>query len=231
MKIIRGIKIGGLQQKILNLMLIFILALIGVFAAVSVYQQRNLSNTVQQANAEQQASITAISEQTMEAVLETTVSRSTALQAYIANDLFADVRTSVLTLQTFASGLFDHAALFSPHPFYEPDAANDGKASVQVQHEEGVDPAQSEALGLVANMSELMLAMFENSEKLSSCFVATPDGCILYVDDRAGSYFTDTGEVVTFDEDVLEEGSIQCPACGETLEFDLGSDEEEKPEE
>ena len=34
MKIIRGIKIGGLQQKIFNLMLIIILALIGVYGAV-----------------------------------------------------------------------------------------------------------------------------------------------------------------------------------------------------
>ena len=37
MKIIRGIKIGGLQQKILNPMLIFIIALIGAYAAVLYY--------------------------------------------------------------------------------------------------------------------------------------------------------------------------------------------------
>ena len=36
MKIIRGIKIGGLQQKIFNLILIFIIALIGTYTAVSV---------------------------------------------------------------------------------------------------------------------------------------------------------------------------------------------------
>ena len=43
MKIIKGIKIGGLQQKIFNLMLIFIVALIGAYAAVAVYQQKNLN--------------------------------------------------------------------------------------------------------------------------------------------------------------------------------------------
>ncbi|MBQ3356132.1 MAG: SpoIIE family protein phosphatase [Oscillospiraceae bacterium] len=195
MKVIRGIKLGGLQQKIFNLMLIFIIALIGLYAAVSLYQHKNLTGIVQEASASQQASIEAVSEETMKAILEVSMTQSTALQAYIADDLFGDVRTDVLTLQTFATELFEHAELFSPHPFSPPDPKNDGVASVQMQHEPGVDPASSEDLALVANMSEIMLAMFESSDKLSSCFVATADGCILFVDDRAGSYVTETGEV------------------------------------
>ena len=198
MKIIRGIKIGGLQQKVFNLMLIFIIALISAYAAVAAYQQKNLTAVVQRASAEQQASITAVSEQTMEAVLETSMSRSTALQAYIANDLFADVQTDVRTLQTFAEELFEHSGSFPAHPYAEPDPNNDGIPSVQIQHEEGVDPSGSEDLGLVANMSEVMLAMFESSDKLNSCFVATTDGCILFVDDRAGAYVSESGEVYPF---------------------------------
>ena len=199
MKIIRGLKIGGLEQKIFNLMLIFIAALVGAFVAVSVYQQKNLARVVEEAGLEQQASITAVSEATMEAVLEASLTKTTALQAYIASDLFADVKTDVLTLREFAEELFAHSENFSAHPFYPPDRANDGVASVQVQHEKGVDPSQSEALGLVANMSEVMLSMFESSDKLSSCFVATPDGNILFVDDRAGAYFDENGKVYDFE--------------------------------
>ena len=198
MKIIRGIKIGGLQQKIFNLMLIFIIALIGAYAAVAAYQQRNLASVVQEASVEQQSSIEAVSGDTMKAVLETSMSRTTALQAYIANDLFADVQTDVRTLQAFAEELFDHRGSFPAHPYAEPDPANDGIPSAQIQHEEGVDPSGSEDLGLVANMSEVMLAMFESSDKLNSCFVATTDGCILFVDDRAGAYVSETGEVCPF---------------------------------
>ena len=62
MKIIRGIKIGGLQQKIFNLMLIFIVALVGAYAAVAAYQQKNLTSVVRRASEEQQAAITAVSE-------------------------------------------------------------------------------------------------------------------------------------------------------------------------
>ena len=109
MKIIKGIKIGGLQQKIFNLMLFFILALIGVYSVVSIYQRNNLTQVVQEANDRQQMSITEVSEETMLSVLESSMARTTALQAYIANDLFSDVRTDVKTLQALATELFAHA--------------------------------------------------------------------------------------------------------------------------
>ena len=150
---------------------------------------------MQEANASQQASIEALSEETMRAVLDNSMTESAALQAYIADDLFGDVRENVLTLQTFAAELFAHREQFSAHPFYPPNPDNDGIPSVQMQHETGVDPAASADLGLVANMSEVMLAMYENSDKLNSCFVATTDGCILFTDDRAGVYISETGEV------------------------------------
>ena len=199
MKIIRGIKIGGLQQKIFNLMLIIIAVMIGVYTAFFFYQQKTLSRSVQAASAEQQVSIAAVSEETMQAVLNSSMVRSTALQAYIADDLFADVATDVETLRAFVRQLFAHAELFPAHPFYEPDPAMDGVATVQVQHEEGVDPEASADLALAANMSEVMLAMFESSDKLSSCFVATTDGCILFVDDRSGAYQNEDGSTVCFD--------------------------------
>ena len=33
------------------------------------------------------------------------------------------------------------------------------------------------------------------------------------------------GEIIDFDEEVLEKGSIVCPSCGETLEFSLEDEE------
>ena len=36
------------------------------------------------------------------------------------------------------------------------------------------------------------------------------------------------GSIINFDEETLEEGSIVCPECGETLEFSLEDDEDEE---
>ena len=38
------------------------------------------------------------------------------------------------------------------------------------------------------------------------------------------------GSIINFDEETLEEGSIVCPECGETLEFSLEDDEDEDEE-
>ena len=36
------------------------------------------------------------------------------------------------------------------------------------------------------------------------------------------------GEIINFDEETLEAGSITCPNCGETLEFSFEDDEDEE---
>ena len=51
MKTVRGIKIGGLQQKIFNLMLIIIILLIVLYTTASSRQQRTLSELVQRTGA------------------------------------------------------------------------------------------------------------------------------------------------------------------------------------
>ena len=49
-------------------------------------------------------------------------------------------------------------------------------------------------------MSDVMVSMFNSSDKLDSCFIGTADGLILYVDDRSGSYVDENGEIIkTFD--------------------------------
>ena len=199
MKIIKGIKIGGLQQKIFNLMLFFLIALIGAFLAISAYQQKNLTRTVQDANDRQQKSIEVVSEETMQAVLNSTMTQTTELQAYIADDLFSQIRSDVLTLQTFATELFTHSESFNDHPIEPPSAQNDGTPTAQLIHEQGVDPSQSQTLGLVAHMSEIMVAMYESTDTISSVYVATADGNMVLVNDRPGTFIGDDGAVLTLD--------------------------------
>jgi sigma-B regulation protein RsbU (phosphoserine phosphatase) len=200
MRIIKGwLKIGGLQQKIFNLVLIFILMIIGAYVAVGVWNQRNLVQVVQNAGDRQQESITKISEQTMEAVLDSSMKRITALQAYIADDLFGDVRSDVNTLQTIAEKLFENSDAIAMRPVYAPSADMEGIPSVQLIHEDGVNPEDSQMVGLMANMSEIMLSMFENSGKMSSVFVGTSDGNMILVNDRPSVFLSKDGTPLTLD--------------------------------
>ncbi len=193
-----GLTLGGLQQKILNLVLIFLLALIGVYAGVSYYQSSRLSKIVNDAAEKQQAAIKDVSGNTMKQVIDGSMTKANALQAYIADDMFSDIRTDVSTLQSLAQGLFEHSGSFEPYPAQLPDPANDGKLSAQVLCEEGVDYKESELLGTAAHMSETMIAMCNNSDYLNNCFIGLADGTLICVDDNAASKYDENGKLTTF---------------------------------
>ena len=197
MKIIRGFKLGGLQHKIVSLVLIFIIALIAAYTIFFLWQQRSLTAVVQSSGNLQQESITQVSEDTMRTILSNSMARSTALQAYIADDLFGDVRTHVETLRRFATEIFEHPENYAPHPVPGPSAVNQGKAAAMVISEPGVNPEGSELLELVGNMSEVMVAMYESTDKLGSVFVGTADGNMVLVNERSGAYVTGDGGALT----------------------------------
>ncbi|MCR5121640.1 MAG: SpoIIE family protein phosphatase [Ruminococcus sp.] len=194
-----GMTLGGLQQKILNLVLIFILAIVGVFMAVSTYLSNNLTKVVEKSSEEQKASMSRISGDTMTAVLESAMVQSCDMQTNIADNVFAEARGNVTMLKDYAEYIFEHPDEFTDKTVEYPKKENNGIPSVQLQHEAAIDPADDRYLGLAANMSELLLTMFKNSEVLNSSFIATADGSIIFVDDRSGEYFDENGNVESFD--------------------------------
>lgn len=222
-----GIKFGGLQQKILNLVLIFILAIVGVFAAVSVYQGRHLSEIVSEAGEKQQKSIKSVSQETMNYIVHSSLAKNTAMQAYMADNTFSEVKANVATLQTVTQRIFEHSELFPDKEVPLPDAANDGTPAIQYAAKAGFDPSQSKSLGLIGNLSDMMIAMYSNSDKLSSCFIGTPEGVAVFVNDRSSAYVDENGDPVTFDpterpwyKEAVEKGDI----CFTGIELDAYTD-------
>ena len=193
-----GFTIGGLQQKILNLVLIFMLAMIGVFGAVSYYQSKKLTKTVKDARDEQQQAIETVSQDTMHQVINGTLVKTTALQAYIADDMFADLKSDVMTMQTLAQQLFSHKDTITPHPFSLPDASKNGQPTAQVLHEKGVDYKNSKYLGVAAHMSESMIAMYKSSGKLSNCFIGLADGTHICIDEQSANKYDKNGTLSDF---------------------------------
>ena len=160
---------------------------------VFIYQNGNLTKTVNEATEEQQQSITAVSASTMEAVLGSSLTKSTALEAYIANELFTGVENNVMTLQSFAEELFENADSFGSRPVGYPDPALDGITSAMLLHEEGVDLALTQNTGLISNMSDIMKSMYDSSENLSGIFIGTEEGVVLYINDRSGEFVDENG--------------------------------------
>ena len=196
MKRIFGLKIGGLQQKIFNLGTLLVLVIIGVYIGAAVYQAKSLSNVSEETNYELQKSITQVSDDTMDAVVKSSLVRNSAYEAERSDEMFADVKKDVKNLAAMATELYKDKGKLSLREVGYPDKANNGKPTAQLQHSEGADPEHSELFAVASNLQDIMVEMFRNSDKLSSCIISTADGCTLFVDDRAGEYFDENGEVI-----------------------------------
>jgi len=193
-----GITLGGLQQKIFNLVLIFILAVVALFAAVSIYQSKQLNKIVSDASEKQQNSINEISQNTMEQVVKSTMTTSTRQQAYMANEMFSEVKGSVLTLKALAESMFTNRGVIVKDSVSLPDKTKDGQVSAQLLYDEGVDPSKSEDIGIASRMTDVMISTFKNSDQLNSCFIALEDGTFLIVDDKPSNKFDENGKLLTF---------------------------------
>ena len=69
MKKIRNIVIGGIQQKVFNLVLIVILLMMAAYTVVIIHQTGRIGSLVAETNERQKQSISAISKQTMDSAV------------------------------------------------------------------------------------------------------------------------------------------------------------------
>ena len=187
---------GGLKKKTVFLVLAVLLLAVGVFAAVSGHQNRMLTNIVGETRNEQQQAISLISQETMHGVVTNTVASSTALQAKIADNDFAEIVKDTLMLQSMAQELLERREHLRPAELSLPDPALDGTPSAMVLCEEGVDYTQSEYLPAVGHMSTSMLAMFRNSDKMAGCYIGLADGTHFGVDDHSANRYDSSGNLI-----------------------------------
>ena len=198
MRKFKNITLGGIQQKIFNLVLIMLLLVMAVFSVVIFHQMNGIHTLVSETNEKQKASITGISESTMDAVVSMSLTSSTQMQAQLADNLFSDTANVVSTIGDYAKMVFESPERYPARAVPLPDAALDGAASVQMLTEEGVDlndPAVAEKLALLGNLSEMMLSVYGHAQ-IDSCYIALPEGIMLLVDDHASSKFDENGELL-----------------------------------
>ena len=198
MRKIRNITLGGIQQKIFNLVLIMIVLVMAAYSVVIYFQMNRINELVSETNGKQKAAITAVSTETMDAVIARSLTTNTQMQAHIANELFSDTADTVNALGDHARMLFEAPERYLAREVARPNADLDGTGSVQLLTAEGVDlndPGVARKLGLIANLSEAMLSLYANAN-VDSCYIALPEGIMLLVDDHASGKLDASGEVI-----------------------------------
>ena len=80
MKKIRNWVIGGLEHKIFSLVFVTIVLMVAAYTAVIIYQTKSIQENITKTAERQDASISEISGQTMDAVMQSTLSNTTQLE-------------------------------------------------------------------------------------------------------------------------------------------------------
>ena len=197
MKKVRNIVIGGIQQKVFNLVLVTVLLMMAAYTAVVIYQSGSLNRLLEETNEQQRQSISAISRGTMDSVLDASFTESTQMQAYIADSYFGEAEDVVRILADYAEHLYADPGAYGLRAVSLPDRSKNGEISAQLLTEEGVDlndPRIRTELGLIGNMADLMIALYRNAN-VDSCYVALPSGVMLLVDDHAATKFDEAGNL------------------------------------
>ena len=198
MKKFKHIVLGGIQQKVFNLVLITILLLMGVYTLVVVRQSNSLSRIVRQTNEAQKQSIDGVSRQTMDAVLESNMGRDAQTMAYILQDYFEDAARVIRLIADYSETLLAAPGAYPDRQILPPDPARDGEISVQLLCQNGVDlqdPELAARLGLLGNLGDIMTALYADAN-VDSCYVALPQGVMLLTDDHSATKFDDRGKPI-----------------------------------
>ena len=198
MKKILGLTIGGLNHKILQLVLIDMLIIVAIFIGMMYYKDRSLTNVVEVTRTEQQDAIRTISEDTLNLVIEGSMVKTNALQSHIADTMFSSIKKDVLTLQTLAEEMFRNRDIIVPGEVSLPDPANDGKVTAQVLYAEGVDYKASVYLPTASRMTDTMAAMYRASEYKTNVYIGFEDGTHISVDSTSSDKFDENGKLITF---------------------------------
>ena len=132
--------------------------------------------------------LTTITSDVMGQVVDNSMTRTTQLEALIADEVFHHLAVRVEMLGQYAHTLFENPEGYPRSEYAAPDPADNGEIVPQLILAEDTDEeAIADKIGLTANMSDMMVSLFGASAETNSCFIALPDGAFLVVDDRSAS--------------------------------------------
>ena len=193
--------IGGIETKIVNLILITVILLTGAFAIVTAYQSKMLTSLTNDTGARQQETTSAIISDTMSQVTRTSMERTTNMEAQIVDDMFRNMRAGIVMVSDYAEKVFADPDGFPAKPYAGPDASLNGQLVAQIIWADGVDPqdpAVAARAGILSNLSDLMISLCSAAGS-DNIYVGTPEGIFLSVNRSSADWFQEDGTIMNYD--------------------------------
>ena len=200
MKTFKNLVIGGIENKVVNLILVTIIVISAAFMGMSLYQNKMLEDVNAETISKQQQTLTDITNGIMNDIVDQSMDQTTELKAQMADEVFHNLAVRVEMMGEYAGKLFRDPSSVGREEYAAPDKSQDGQIVCQTILADDVNEEEiADRLGLAANMTDMMSTLFGASADTNSCFIALPEGAFLVVDDRSGSKFSESGERVIYD--------------------------------
>ena len=202
MKRVKNLVIGGIQTKIFNLILVTVILLGIALLVITNYQNNMLVRLSAESTQRQQTAIGETTQAVMDNVIVQSIERTTAVEAALADHIFGGLRTQVTLLRDRTEQVLSHPAEYTSKSAAQPDPAQNGTITAQLFWPEGVDPSEpaiAQSIGLLANLSDMLISLYGASADMNACYIALPNGVCLLADDRSADKFAEDGTFLTFD--------------------------------
>ena len=200
MKRIKNWVLGGIQSKVVNLILYTVILLTGAFVVVSTLQSNMLSRLSYDSNRRQNESIGTITGELMDDVVKQSLERSNLSDAEVAGTLFQAAARRVTFVANYATEMFAHPEKFKNLPYQEPRLEDEGKWTAKVIYAAGIDKEREalvEKLGFLANITEVMISYCPAMEA-TTMYIGIPEGAHFTVSQDSANWFMD-GKLRTYD--------------------------------
>ena len=198
MRKFRKLVIGGIESKIVLLILAAMLLLAGVFLAVTQTQSSMLSQLTRETTERQVTAMTGTTAAIIDSVIEDNMDRLTDMEAKVTDEMFRDVAVRVQMMGDYAQKLLEDPDSVQRMPYVRPDASKDGELFVKALFAEGVDEAEvSDRLGVIANMSDMMVSLC-TAYGADNIWFSLPEGATLMADTVPGEWVREDGSYETY---------------------------------
>ena len=199
MKKFRNLVIGGIESKIVLLILVAMLLLAGVFLAVTQTQNNMLAQLTEETNEKQLASMTGTTAAVIDTVIESNLDRITELEAGVTDEMFHDVTVRVRMMGDYGRKLLEEADGVPRMPWVRPDPSKDGELFVKALFEDGINEEDvADKLGVIANMSDMMVSLCRAYD-VDNIWFTLPEGATLMADTVPSNWIREDGTYVTYE--------------------------------
>ncbi len=201
MKKFKNLVIGGIETKVFNLILISILLVTVAGLLITNYQNGVLADLTAETGTRQREAIGTITDSVMEQVIDQNMEKIIVMEAQIADEMFRNLRNRVQLMGEYAASLFSDPGKVNPAFYTGPNAGQDGHLAAKMLLASGVDgsdPALVKRMGLLANMSELIISLCASDES-DNAYIAVPEGVTLMVDTVSSDWLAEDGTPVRYD--------------------------------